>query len=210
MNRAFYSLPDPREVGLKWKAYERAQEKISRVEGRLRQAQRQRAQAEEKIRQEKDADVRTLAESILRGEDDPAAPTQELEGLAEKLRELRRQEQALSQALPQAEEEFRQTVFEHQRRWMEEADAALEKAIADERKAYDRALQLIQEPRRKRIYAETLSGWVRSVSPTFGEPSDVAALSAIQNLGQGPYLAEQKLEERRYNEQLQAQQDGAA
>jgi hypothetical protein len=203
-------LPDPREVGLKWKAYERAQEKISRVEGRLRQAQRQRAQAEEKIRQEKDADVRTLAESILRGEDDPAAPTQELEGLAEKLRELRRQEQALSQALPQAEEEFRQTVFEHQRRWMEEADAALEKAIADERKAYDRALQLIQEPRRKRIYAETLSGWVRSVSPTFGEPSDVAALSAIQNLGQGPYLAEQKLEERRYNEQLQAQQDGAA
>ena len=210
MNRLFYSLPDPRRVGLKWREFEKACEKVRRIEQRLQAAQNKRAQAEEKIRQEKDADVRTLAESILRGEDDPAAPTQELEGLAEKLRELRRQEQALSQALPQAEEEFRQTVFEHQRRWMEEADAALEKAIADERKAYDRALQLIQEPRRKRIYAETLSGWVRSVSPTFGEPSDVAALSAIQNLGQGPYLAEQKLEERRYNEQLQAQQDGAA
>jgi hypothetical protein len=208
MNRGFYSLPDPREVGLKWKPYEQAREKITRVEKRHREAQETEANLNKRIREEQHEDVRQLARSILAGEDDPAAPTQELEGLAEKLREQRRQAEALAQALPVAEEELRQVVYEHQQRWKAEADSALEKAIAEERRAYDKALQLIQEPRAKRIYAEQLAAWVRYPQPTFSEPSDVAALSAMQNLGQGPMLAEQKLRERQHNEQLQAQQEG--
>jgi len=98
---------------------------------------------------------------------------------------------------------LRQVVYEHQHRWKDEADTALEKAIAEERAAYDKALELIQEPRRKRIYAENLSGWVRYPQPTFSEPSDVAALSAIQNLGSGPENAEQRMQERRAAEQLE-------
>jgi hypothetical protein len=162
---------------------------------------------EEQIRRLGDAEVTELAQAILAGEDDPAARHDEHEKLVAELREFRRQEQALSRALPQTEEELRQVVYENQHRWKEEADRALEKAIGEERQAYDKALKLIQEPRRKRIYAETLSQWVRNVGPTFGEPSDVAALSAMQNLGQGPFLAEQKLEERRLQEQ---QQEGVA
>jgi len=212
MNRGFYSLPNPREVGLKWRAFERAQEKISRVEGRLRESQRRRAEVEEQMKRLGDSEVTELAQAILAGEDDPAARHDEHENLVAELRDLRRQEQALSQALPRAEEELRQVVYENQHRWKEEADSALEKSIAEERKAYDRALKLIQEPRRKRIYAETLSQWVRNVGPTFGEPSDVAALSAMQNLGSGAYVAEEKMRERARIEQLQEQhqQDGAA
>jgi hypothetical protein len=211
MNRGFYSLPNPREVGLKWKAFERAQEKIARVEERLRDVKRRRAEAEEQIKRLGDAEVSELARAILEGADDPVARHDEHEKLVAELRELRRQEQALTQALPQTEEELRQVVYENQHRWKAEADSALEKAIQEERKAYDKALQLIEEPRRRRIYAETLAGWVRYPSPTFGEPSDVAARSAMQNLGSGAYSAEQKMQERRHNEQLQEQQqDGAA
>ena len=207
MNRGFYSLPDPREVGLRWKAYEQAREKIRRIEQRRREAAEAEANLNKRIREEQNEDVRQLAQSILAGEDDPAAPTQELEGLAEKLREQRRQAEALKQALPQAEEELRQVVYENQPRWKAEADSALEKAIAEERKAYDKALKLIEGPRARRIYAEALSQWVRSVQSTFSASSDVAALAAMQNLGSGAYVAEQKMQERAYHEQLQERQE---
>ena len=203
MNRVFYSLPDPREVGLKWKPYEQARSKVERIEKRLRETQKERARLEGEIRDLGDTEVRELSQAILRGEGDPTARSGEHAKLVERLRTLKREEAAISQALPQAEEELRQVVYEHQHRWKDEADTALEKAIAEERAAYDKALELIQEPRRKRIYAENLSGWVRYPQPTFSEPSDVAALSAIQNLGSGPENAEQRMQERRAAEQLE-------
>src|SRR5829696_1000117 len=181
-HRAFFSLPDPRESGLKWKQFEKARQNVERIETRLRQTQKERARLEGEIRDLGDAEVRELSQAILRGEDDPTARHDEHEKLVERLRDLKREEAAIAQALPRAEEELRQTIFEHQGRWKEEADTALEKAIAAERGAYERALELIQEPRRKRIYAENLAAWVRYPQPAFGVPSDVAALSTIQNL----------------------------
>src|SRR5215211_446629 len=207
MNRAFYSLPDPREVGLKWKQFEKARQNVERIEGRLRKTQKERARLEGEIRDLGDAEVRELSQAILRGEDDPTARHDEHEKLVERLRSLEREEAAIAQALPRAEEELRQTIFEHQGRWEEEADTALEKAIQEERNAYEKALKLIQEPRRRRIYAENLAAWVRYPQPAFGVPSDVAALSAIQNLQSGAYVAEEKLEERRAGEQLEAEQE---
>src|SRR5215211_8196046 len=156
MNRAFYSLPDSREVGLKWKPYQQAREKVSRIETRLRETQKERARLEGEIRDLGDAEVRELSQAILRGEDDPTARHDEHERLVERLRDLKREEAAIAQALPRAEEELRQTIFEHQGRWKEEADAALEKAIQEERKAYEKALQLIQEPRRRWNHAEAI------------------------------------------------------
>ena len=206
MNRAFYSLPDPREAALKWKPYEQARQNVERIETRLRETQKERARLEGEIRDLGDAEVRELSQAILRGEDDPTARHDEHEKLVERLRDLKREEAAIAQALPRAEEELRQTIFEHQGRWKEEADTALEKAIQEERKAYEKALQLIQEPRRRRIYAENLTAWVRYPQPAFGVPSDVAALSAIQNLQSGAYVAEEKLEERRAGERLEAQE----
>jgi hypothetical protein len=209
MNRAFYSLPDPREVGLKWKQFEKARQDVERIERRLRETQNERARLEQEIRSLGNAEVAELAEAILKGEDDPLARHDEHQRLVERLRDLKREEAAISQALPQAEEELRQTIFEYQHRWKGEADTALEKAIAEERKAYERALDLIQEPRRERIYAENLAAWVRYPQPAFGVPSDVAALSAVQNLQGDSEVAEQKLEERRYSEQLEAEQEAA-
>ena len=206
MNRVFYSLPNPKEVGLEWKPYEKAREKVSHIEGRLRETQRERARLEQEIRDLGEDEVRELARAILEGTDDPTARSGEHEKLVERLRDLKREEAAIAQALPRAEEELRQTIFEHQGRWKEEADAALEKAIQEERKAYEKALKLIQEPRRRRIYAENIAAWVRYPQPTFGVPSDVAALSAIQNLQSGAYVAEEKLEERRAGERLEAQE----
>jgi hypothetical protein len=211
MNRAFYSLPEPREVGLKWKPYQQAREKVSRIERRLRETQKERARLEGEIRDLGDTEVRELSQAILRGEDDPLAKHDQHQRLVGRLRALKREEAAISQALPVAEEELRQTVYEYQHKWKEEADTALEKAIAEERAAYDKALALIQEPRRKRIYAENLSGWVRYPQPTFSEPSDVAALSAIQNLGSGLHNAEQRMQERRAAEQLvEEREEGVA
>src|SRR5215218_6010167 len=204
--RAFYTLPEPKEAGLKWREYERARAKVERIEQRLRETQRERARLEQEIRDLGEDEVRELARAILEGTDDPTARSGEHEKLVERLRDLKREEAAIAQALPRAEEELRQTIFEHQGRWKEEADTALEKAIQEERKAYEKALKLIQEPRRRRIYAENLAAWVRYPQPTFGVPSDVAALSAIQNLQSGAYVAEEKLEERRAGERLEAQE----
>jgi hypothetical protein len=167
---------------------------------------------EEQIRRLGDAEVTELAQAILAGEDDPTARHDEHEKLVAELRELRRQEQALSQALPQTEEELRQIVYEHQHRWKEEADAALERAIRDERKAYAKAQELIEKPRAKRLYVEALASWARYPQPTFGTPADVGVPTAIQPLTASADRAEQQLQERRYNEQLarETEQGGAA
>ena len=206
MNRMFYSLPDPREVGLKWKQFEKAREKVSRIEERLHSTQNERARLEQEIRELGEDQVRELAQAILAGEDDPLARYDEHTKLVERVRNLKREEQAIAQALPVAEEELRQTVFEHQHRWKEEADGALEGAIREEQGAYAKAIELIEGPRLRRMYLEALSGWVRYPTPSFGAPSDVVARSAIQNLEGDAAFASEKAEERRYNEQLEQQQ----
>jgi DNA repair ATPase RecN len=203
----FYSLPDPREVGLKWKPYEHSRQNVERIERRLRETQNQRARLEQEIRELGDAEIRELSQAILRGEDDPLAHHDEHQRLVERLRELKREEAAISQALPVAEEELRQTVFEYQHKWKEETDGALAKAIAEEHKAYAKAIELIEGPRLRRMYLEALSGWVRYPTPAFGAPSDVVARSAIQRLGGDAVLAEEKLEERHQAEQLQREQE---
>src|SRR5215204_7206073 len=128
-HRVFYSLPNPREVGLKWRQFEKARQNVERIETRLRKTQNERARLEGEIRDLGDAEVRELSQAILRGEDDPTASHDAHQRLVERLRGLKREEAAVSQALPQAEEELRQVVFENQHRWKDEADTALEKAI---------------------------------------------------------------------------------
>ena len=66
MNRGFYSLPDPREVGLKWREFEKAREKVDRIEQRLREAKNTRAQVEERVRLLGDTEVSELAQAILK------------------------------------------------------------------------------------------------------------------------------------------------
>ena len=207
MNRMFYSLPDPREASLGWKAYERAREKVQRIEERLHSTKNQRARLEQEIRELGENQVRQLAQAILEGTDDPTARHGEHEKLVEKLRDLKREEQAISQALPVAEEELRQTVFEHQHRWKEEADGALAKALREEHKAYAKAIELIEGPRLRRMYLEALSGWVRYPTPSFGAPSDVVARSAIQRLEGDAAFASEKMAERQENERLARQQE---
>src|SRR5829696_170533 len=210
MNRAFYSLPDPRKGGLKWKPYEQAREKVSRIEKRLRETQKERARLEGEIRDLGDTEVRELSQAILRGEDDPLAKHDEHQRLVERLRALKREEAAVSRALPQAEEELRQVVYEHQHRWKDEADVALAEAIQAEHKAYAKATELLEGPRARRMYLEALSGWVRYPTPSFGAPSDVVARSAIQRLEGDAVLAEEKMAERRQAEQLALEQEWAA
>jgi septal ring factor EnvC (AmiA/AmiB activator) len=113
MNRAFYSLPDPREVGLKWKLYEKARANVERIETRLRKTQKERARLEEEIRDLGKNEVRELAQAILEGTDDPLAKHDEHTKLVERLRTLKREEAAVSQALPQAEESLRLTIYEN-------------------------------------------------------------------------------------------------
>jgi DNA repair ATPase RecN len=208
--RMFYTLPEPNEAGLKWKEYERAAEKVRRIEERLQETQNERARLEQEVRDLGDAEIAELKAAILRGEDDPLARHDEHAKLVERLRALKREEAAVSQALPQAEEELRLTIYEHQHRWKDEADSALEKAIAEERKAYEKVRRLIEEPRTKRLYAESLAAWVRNVSPAFGTPDDVAGRSAIQNLESSVYAAEERMRERLEAERFTQQQEGVA
>jgi hypothetical protein len=213
MTRAFYTLPEPKEAGLKWREYERARAKVERIDERLQQAKRARAEIEQEIKHLDDSAVRELAQAVLAGEDDPAAKHDEHEKLVARLRDLRREEQAVSQARPVAEEELRQVVYEHQHRWKQEADKALEKAIRDERGAYAKAQELIEKPRAKRLYLEALASWVRYPQPTFSTPADAGVPTAIQNLLSGNFAAEERMRERTHNEQLQEeqqQQEGVA
>ena len=209
MNRAFYSLPDPREVGLKWKEFGKAAAKVGRIEKRFHDTQNERARLEQEIRELGENEVRQLAGAILEGTDDPTASASsgEHEKLVERVRLLKREEQAIAQALPVAEEELRQTVFEHQSRWKEEADSALEKALEAERRAYLKVLDIIEDPRSKRLYAENLAAWVRNVGPTFGTPEDAAGRSAIGRLQADAEYAADKHNERQENERLARQQE---
>jgi len=210
MHRAFYSLPDPREVGLKWRAFSKAREKVERIEKRLHDTQNERARLEQEVRELGENEVRELAQAILEGTDDPSAKHGEHEKLVERLRTLKREEQAIAQALPVAEEELRQTVFEYQHRWKDEADSALEKAIAEEQGAYAKAIALMEGPRLRRMHLEALSGWVRYPTSAFGAPSDVVARSAIQRLEGDAAFAEEKMAERHQAEQLEREQEEAA
>jgi hypothetical protein len=212
MNRVFYSLPNPGEVGLKWKPYEQAREKIVRIEQRSRKAGQSAQDLQQRIRQEQRADVRKLAESILAGNADPAAPVEELEGLAGDLRDQRRLRDALEQALPEAEEGLRRTAYEHQAEWTSQADKALEQAIEEEREAYQRAQEIAQQARARRLYLEALAQWTRKVPSTFGVPADVAIPSTVQGWEEDASRCERQMHERRQNEQLEREttEEGAA
>ena len=208
MSRQFYSLPEPEELGLEWKAYEEGRERIERIEGRRQEAARTARDLEQRIREEQSADVRELAQSILAGKDDPAAPTEALEGFAGELREQRRLKEALDQALPRAEEDFRHTIFENQAVWKSQADKVLLKAMEEERKAYERARQIAEKARSRRQYAEALAKWVRNPSPSFGAPSDVTIAATVQQTWADDLeRCERQMHER---QQTEASEEGVA
>jgi hypothetical protein len=209
MNRGFYSLPAPQEAaGLAWPAYERAREQIAAVEERSRQATTKARTLEQRIREEERADVRKLAQSILAGNADPAAPVEELEGLGAELREQRRLREALDQALPEAEERLRRTAHEHQAEWTSQADEALEEAIEEEREAYQRAQEIAQKARERRLYLEALADWTRRVPQTFNVPADVAIPSTVQGWEEDASRCERQMQERHQNEQLEREATG--
>jgi hypothetical protein len=211
LNRQFYRLPEPGELGLEWEAFEAGREKMARVEGRRQEAAQSARDLEQRIREEQSADVRKLAQSILAGNADPAASTEELEGLAGELREQRRLKEALEQALPQAEEEFRHTIYDNQAVWKSQADKVLLAALEEERKAYERARQIAEKARRRRQYAEALANWVRRPSASFGTPSDVTIAATVQQTWTDDLeRCERQMHERQQNERTETTEDGAA
>jgi hypothetical protein len=206
--KTIHSLPSPEQLvqlGLQWKPYEQAREKIRRIEERSRQATTKAKALEQRIREEERADVRKLAQSILAGADDPAAPLSELDSLGTELREARRERQALDEALPQAEERLRRTAWEHQEEWTSQADEALEQAIEEERAAYQRAQEIAQEARERRLYLEALADWTRRVPQTFSVPADVAIPSTVQGWEADTARSERLLHERQQNERLEVE-----
>ena len=209
MNRQFHNLPSPEQEGLKWKPYEQARQKIERIEERSREASMKARALEQRIREEERADVRKLAESILSGNADPAAPVSELEGLGAELREQRRLRDALEQAMPEAEEQLRQTAWEHKEEWTSQADEALAKGIEAERVAYQRARKIAEEARERRLYLEALAEWTRRVPQTFSPPADVSVRSAFDRLAADTNQAERLLHERQQNErrELEAEEN---
>jgi DNA repair ATPase RecN len=201
--RQFHNLPDPEQAGLEWKPYEQARQKIARLEERSREATTKAKTLEQRIREEERADVRKLAQSILSGNADPAAPVQELEELGSELREARRERQALDEALPEAEEQLRRAAWEHQGAWTSEADEALAKAIEEEREAYRRAQEMAQEARERRLYLEALTDWTRKVPSTSSVPADVTIASSVQGWEEDATRCELRMHERRQNEQIE-------
>ena len=116
--------------------------------------------------------------------------------------------EALEQALPQAEEEFRHTIYDNQAVWKSQADKLLVKALEAEREAYEQARQIAEKARRRRQYAEALAMWVRNPSPTFGAPSDVTIAATVhQTWTDDLERCERQMHERQMHEQTE---DGAA
>jgi hypothetical protein len=198
-------LPDPRELGgFRWKPYERARKKLDDIEGRRRDAQRRAAELKSRIENEKQADVKRLAQAILSGSDD--VPPPELEDLAAKMRELHRLSEALKQAKPEAEAELVRVVQENRETWMAEVDTAVAEALEEERAAFQKAMQLADAARSRRQALETLANWVRTTPPGFSPPGDVSVRSAFDRLRADTDQAERLLHERAENERIAAQE----
>jgi hypothetical protein len=210
--RQFHNLPDPAQAGLAWTPYEEAARQIARIEERRGEATTKAKSLEGRIKQEERSDVRKLAEAILSGQADPAAPLSELDSLGTELREVRRERQALDEALPQAEERFRRTAWEHREEWTAQVDQALKESIEEERAAYRRAQEIAQKARERRLYLEALAQWTRKVPSTFSVPADVTIASTVQGWEEDTARSERQMHERAANEQLarEAEEGGAA
>ena len=201
--KTIHSLPEPREYGFRWRPFEKARQKLANVEGRRKEARTREAELQSRIESEKRGDVKRLAEAILNGSDDVAPP--ELEDLAGALREQRRLREALEQAEPQAEAELIRTVQEHRDQWIPEVDAAVAKALEQEREAFRKAMELADSARGRRQRLETLASWVRTTPPSFSPPADVSVRSAFDRLSAEIDQAERLLHERAANERIEVE-----
>jgi hypothetical protein len=202
--RQIHSLPEPKELGFRWRPFEKARKKLERVEGKRREVQRREAELKARIESEKQEDVKRLAAAILSGSDESAPP--ELEDLAAQMKELRRLSEALKEAEPQAESELIRTVQEHQGEWIPEVDNAVVRALEEEREAFGKALELADSARAKRQRLEQLATWVRTTPPSFSPPADVSVRSAFDRLRADIDRAEHLLHERAANERILAEQ----
>ena len=203
--KQIHSLPEPCEFGFRWRPFEEARQKLANVESRRKEARTREAELQSRIESEKRGDVKRLAEAILNGSDDVAPP--ELEDLAGELREQRRLREALEQAEPQAEAELIKTVQSHRNQWIPEVDAAVAKALEEEREAFRKAMELADSARAKRQRLETLASWVRTTPPSFSPPADVSVRSAFDRLSAEIDQAERLLHERAANERFEAEEN---
>jgi len=135
--KQFHSLPDPQEAGFSWPAFAEALERIRNVESRRLEAERTVQELQDRIRDENQQDIKRLADAIAAGDPDPAPPG--LEDLASDLSEQKRLGRALEEAEPRAEGDLVRAVQGHREEWVAEVDAALEKAIAAERRRCNRS-----------------------------------------------------------------------
>jgi len=202
--KTIHSLPEPREFGLKWRPFEKARKKLAHVEDKRREVQRKEAEVKARIEGEKQVDVKRLAASILEGKDESPAP--ELEDLARKMRELNRLSQALQAAEPVAEAEVMDTVRQHQGQWISEVDAEVVRSFEEERRAYEKAMQIADAARLKRLHLQSLSHWLRTTPPSLSPPADVAVRSSFDRLKADADQAERMHHERAANERLAAQE----
>jgi hypothetical protein len=149
-----------------------------------------------------------LAEAVLEGKQDPAASVEDLEERGGALRECRRLREALDQALPEAEEELRQTIFENQAVWKSQADRVLEECIEGEKAAYEQAREIAEKARRRRQLAEAVAAWIRKPAPSFSTPSDATIASTVQQTWVADLSrCERQMDERQRNEQRAAQSE---
>ncbi len=191
--KTFHSLPNPEALGFSWPAFAKALERIRNVESRRREAERTASELQERIRDENQQDIKRLADAIASGSPDPAPPG--LEDLTDELREQQRLAKALEEAEPRAEGELLKVAQANREEWAAEVDAALEKAITAERRAYEKAMAPLLKARERRQHIESLSRWVRTTPPVFSPPSDATVPAAFANLGEDAGRAERQLAE---------------
>ena len=153
--KTFHSLPNPEEMGFSWPAFAKALERLANVESRRAEAERTAQELQERIRNENQQDIKRLADAIASGSPDPAPPG--LEDLRAELVEQQRLGRALEEAEPRAEGELMKVAQANREEWAAEADAALEKAIQAERRAYEKAMAPLLKARERRQHIEALS-----------------------------------------------------
>jgi hypothetical protein len=191
--KTFHSLPSPEEMGFSWPAFAAALERLANVESRRREAERTAQELQERIRDENQQDIKRLADAIASGSPDPAPPG--LEDLRAELVEQQRLGRALEEAEPRAEGELLKVAQANREEWAAEVDAALAKAVAAERRAYEKAMAPLLKARERRQHIEALSRWVRTTPPVFSPPSDATLPAAFANLGEDAGRAERQLAE---------------
>ena len=191
------SMPNPKDLGYDWPAWEEAQTEFANIRRRQAEADQKRRDLQLEVNRLATADKKRLKESWAAGEGDtPEDP--KLARLKKELAAQERIEGALRDvAMPEAEGKLLSVASRNAReRWAPEIEARLPERIAEVRKALAAAQEAVSSPMRTLLQEAALLNWCESSFQVYSPAVDMTTPSAFQQISDQLERIEATLERR--------------